>query len=148
MVALKPLLGSLALAVASTAALPSAGKAAEPPARITATVDATIRPLMAKYDVPGLALAITVDGQRYFFNYGVSSKETGKPVTENTLFEIGSLSKTFTATLICYAQALGQVSLADHAGMYLPALATQRHRPRQSAGPRHLHGRRTAAAIS
>jgi CubicO group peptidase (beta-lactamase class C family) len=40
----------------------------------------------------------------------------------DTLFELGSISKTFTATLAAYAQASGKLSLAENASQYLPAL--------------------------
>jgi beta-lactamase class C len=69
-----------------------------------------------------MAVAVTVDGQALFFNYGEASKQDHKPVTENTLFELGSVSKTITATLACYAQDQGKLSFADHPGQYLPQL--------------------------
>jgi beta-lactamase class C len=77
---------------------------------------------MAQHDVPGMAVAVTVDGQALFFSYGEASKQEHKPVTENTLFELGSVSKTITATLACYAQGLGKLSFADHPGRYIPQL--------------------------
>lgn len=89
---------------------------------IRSITDATISPLMAEYDVPGLAVAITVNGQSHFFNYGVASRESNAPVSEETLFEVGSISKTFTATLTTYAQALGELSLDDRPGRYVPEL--------------------------
>ena len=52
----------------------------------------------------------------------MASKENGKAVTEDTLFEIGSVSKTFTATLAAYAQATGKLSLSDKASSVLPEL--------------------------
>ena len=82
-----------------------------------------IRPIMAAYDVPGMAVAVTVQGKHYFFNYGVASKEGGQNVSESTLFEIGSISKTFTATLASCAQARGILSFSDHASKYFPDLA-------------------------
>ena len=91
-------------------------------AAVRVAVDRAIQPLMAQYDVPGIAVAVTVDGQAQFFNYGEASKQEHKPVTENTLFELGSVSKTVTATLACYAQGLGKLSLADHPGQYVPQL--------------------------
>ncbi|AEK63346.1 class C beta-lactamase [Collimonas fungivorans] len=89
---------------------------------IKTAVDSAIQPLMQSYAIPGMAVAVTIDGKNYFFNYGVASKETRQPVTNRTLFEIGSLSKTFTATLASYAQVDGKLSLSDSASKYLPSL--------------------------
>ena len=85
-------------------------------------VNAAVRPVMQAQGIPGMAVAVTVNGKPHYFNYGVASKENAQPVTENTLFEIGSLSKTFTATLAAYAQASGKLSLSDKASQVLPAL--------------------------
>lgn len=82
-----------------------------------------IEPVMKENDVLGMAVAVTIKGKRYFFNYGVASKESGQKVTENTIFEIGSISKTFTATLAAYAQRTGTMALSDPAVKYMPALA-------------------------
>jgi beta-lactamase class C len=86
-------------------------------------VTEAIRPVMDEYNVPGMAVAVTIGGQRSYFNYGVASKESGQKVTEDTLFEIGSISKTFTATLASYAQVTGALSFSDKASRYMPALA-------------------------
>jgi len=91
-------------------------------AQIEAAVNAVVAPVMQQQNIPGMAVAITVDGKQHYFNYGVASKKTGTPVTESTLFEIGSVSKTFTATLAAYAQASGKLSLSDKASHVLPAL--------------------------
>jgi beta-lactamase class C len=91
-------------------------------AAVRAAVDRAIQPLMAQHDVPGMAVAVTVDGHAMFFNYGEASKQGHVPVTENTLFELGSVSKTITATLACYAQGLGKLSFDDHPGTYMPQL--------------------------
>ena len=85
-------------------------------------VNAAVRPVMQAQGIPGMAVAVTVNGKPHYFNYGVASKESAQPVTENTLFEIGSLSKTFTATLAAYAQASGKLSLSDKASQVWPAL--------------------------
>lgn len=89
---------------------------------LRAIVDQAIRPVIAEYDLPGVAVAVTVDGKASFFNYGLASREHDTPVSEHTLFELGSISKTFTATLAAYAQATGKLSLDDRPGKYLPAL--------------------------
>lgn len=90
--------------------------------QIETVVNAAVQPVMQAQAIQGMAVAVTVNGQAHYFNYGVASKETGNPVTQDTLFEIGSVSKTFTATLAAYAQATGKLSLSDKASQVLPAL--------------------------
>ncbi|WP_371917231.1 class C beta-lactamase [Pseudomonas sp. R37(2017)] len=90
--------------------------------QIETVVNAAVQPVMQAEGIHGMAVAVTVNGQAHYFNYGVASTETGRPVTQDTLFEIGSVSKTFTATLAAYAQATGKLSLADKASQLLPAL--------------------------
>ncbi|HEX2728018.1 MAG TPA: class C beta-lactamase [Beijerinckiaceae bacterium] len=112
----------LALAIISSCLLAPASRAADNPDRIAAAVDRAFRPLLKEHDVPGIAVAVTVDGRQHFFSYGVAAKDRNAPVGKDTLFEIGSISKTFTATLVSYAQALGRISLDDHPGKYIPQL--------------------------
>ncbi|NEV12220.1 MULTISPECIES: class C beta-lactamase [Rhizobium] len=91
--------------------------------RLERAVNEVVRPLMKENDVPGMAIALTVKGKRYVFNYGVASKESGQKVTNDTIFELGSISKTFTATLGSYAQINGKLSFSDKATKYMPELA-------------------------
>jgi beta-lactamase class C len=116
------LAGSLILATIWSSLISLAVQAADSE-KIAAAVDRAFKPLLAEHDLPGLAVGVTVNGEQYFFSYGVASKEDDKPVTEHTLFEIGSISKTFAATLASYAVATGKLSLDDHPGKYMPALA-------------------------
>lgn len=91
--------------------------------KIKDIVDQAVQPVMRQYNIPGMAVAVTVNGKNYFYNYGVASKETKQAVTNMTNFEIGSLSKTFTATLATYAQVNGQLSLTDSVSKHLPYLS-------------------------
>lgn len=100
---------------------PVLANAADHP-ELAVAVDHAFAPLMEEYDVPGMAIAITIDGQHHFFNYGVSSLESGDPVTEHTIFELGSVSKTFTAALGGYALARGELTLDETASRYIPEL--------------------------
>ncbi|CAE6733639.1 Beta-lactamase [Paraburkholderia haematera] len=77
---------------------------------------------MAKDGIPGMAVGIVDGDKHYVFNYGLASTEARKPVTGDTLFELGSVSKTLTATLASYAQVRGDLSLSDQTGKYLPSL--------------------------
>lgn len=112
---------ALTLTLTSTMAGPVAADAAEP-ANASRKIDAAAQALMREYAVPGLAIAITRDGRHEFHTYGVASRHTQAPVSADTLFEVGSISKTYTATLATYAQALGKLSLTDSPARFLPAL--------------------------
>ena len=120
------MLGFVATAIFSFGAMSVAAHAADAAdadsARIRKTVDDTIKPLMALHGIAGMAVGVVVQGRPYVFDYGVASKATQQPVTRDTLFELGSVSKTFTATLASYAQGQGDLSLNDPVGKYLPSL--------------------------
>ena len=105
-----------------SALLPLAGHAVEDGrGRIERMVAQTVEPVMQQYGIPGMAVGIIIKGQGYVYDYGVASK-AGRPVTRDTLFEVGSISKTFTATLASYAQVTGKLSFSDSASRFLPAL--------------------------
>lgn len=104
-------------------ATPGASHAADaPPGRVQRAVDEAIRPLMAKDRIPGVAVGIIDAGKPWVINYGVASTQTRTPVTNDTLFELGSVSKTFTATLTAWAQVDHRLALSDSVGTYLPSL--------------------------
>ncbi|HDQ4755916.1 TPA: PDC family class C beta-lactamase [Pseudomonas aeruginosa] len=110
------------LLFATTSAI--AGEA--PADRLKALVDAAVQPVMKANDIPGLAVAISLKGEPHYFSYGLASKEDGRRVTPETLFEIGSVSKTFTATLAGYALAQDKMRLDDRASQHWPALQGSR----------------------
>jgi beta-lactamase class C len=117
----RPFATLLALASLASCSVPEA-RTPEDPARLRGVVDEAILPVIAEFDIPGMAVALVVDGEPFFFNYGVASRESGAPVTERTLFEIGSASKNFTATLVAHALVLDSLSLDDHPGRFMPEL--------------------------
>ena len=95
-------------------------QAAEP---LQTQVDDVIEPLMKAEGITGMAVAVYTHDQAHYFSYGVASKLERTPVTADTLFEIGSLSKTYTATLAALASAEGSLDLTAQAQRYQPALA-------------------------
>lgn len=113
----------IATAALVTCATMAIVHAAEPErGAIKKTVDAVIAPLMQKDGIHGMAIGVIAQGKPLVFNYGVASVQTRQPVTDHTLFELGSVSKTFTATLTAYAELSGDLSLSDPTSKYLPAL--------------------------
>jgi beta-lactamase class C len=100
-------------------ALPGASPRAD---SVHRAVDAVIPQLMAKDRIPGMAVGVTVDGNEYVVNYGSASDTPRTPVTDATLFELGSVTKAFTATLVSWARVRGQLSLDARTDQYLPQL--------------------------
>ncbi|MGE6108897.1 FOX/MOX family class C beta-lactamase [Aeromonas sobria] len=88
------------------------------PDALRQTVDATIKPLLKEHHIPGMAVAVLKDGKAHYFNYGLANRESGQRVSEQTLFEIGSVSKTLTATLGAYALVKGGFQLDDKASQH------------------------------
>jgi beta-lactamase class C len=91
-------------------------------AKVRQAVDEAMKPVIEQYGLPGLAVAVTIAGTRHFIEYGLASKDPPVSVTRDTLFELGSISKTFTATLATYAEVEGKLSLNDNVSKYMPEL--------------------------
>ncbi len=74
-------------------------------------------------NIPGLALAIVKDDRIVFAKgFGVASLETGAAVTPDTLFQIGSVTKTFTAAAIVTLAETGRLKLDAPIGSYINGL--------------------------
>lgn len=110
-----------AVATLMWAGLAHAGEAS-PVDPLRPVVDASIQPLLKEHRIPGMAVAVLKDGKAHYFNYGVANRESGAGVSEQTLFEIGSVSKTLTATLGAYAVVKGAMQLDDKASRHAPWL--------------------------
>ncbi|MES1218835.1 MAG: serine hydrolase domain-containing protein [Bacteroidota bacterium] len=83
-------------------------------------VDEVISPYINQLNSVGVSVGILKNGKAYFYNYGETAKGNNKLPTENTIYEIGSISKTFTAILLADAVNSGKVKLDDPVNKYLP----------------------------
>ena len=86
-------------------------------------VDERIEAAMKRYHVPGVALAISWQGREHLRGFGITNADYPLPVDADTLFRIGSTTKTFTATSVMRLVEQGKVDLAAPARRYLPNLA-------------------------
>lgn len=88
---------------------------------VVAEIEARIAQAMAEHQLPGLAIGIVQAGQVcYARGFGVANMDTGKPVTTATLFNVGSLSKSFTAIAIFQLVEQGKIDLDTKAAEILP----------------------------
>lgn len=72
---------------------------------------------------PGCALGVMRDGRlAYAKGYGLASLELDLPITPGTVFDIGSVSKQFTALAVVLLAQDGKLSLDDEIQKYLPEI--------------------------
>ena len=84
-------------------------------------VDNYVRTVMAERQIPGAAVAVIDKGKVVKIQgYGVASLEHNVPVTLDTVFEIGSVSKQMTASGIMLLVEDGKVALDEKISAYLP----------------------------
>lgn len=69
-----------------------------------------------------MAVAVIYQGKPHYYTFGKADIAANKPVTPQTLFELGSISKTFTGVLGGDAIARGEISLDDPVTRYWPQL--------------------------
>lgn len=89
--------------------------------RQTETLDAIIRTQMDAQQIPGLAVAVIRRGEIIkALGYGLANVEHKVPVTDQTMFQSGSIGKQFTAAAIMLQVDDGLVALADPLSKFFP----------------------------
>ena len=117
------LLNQVGLTALVTASLLSGTvQAADNNDHLKSTVDQQAKLLMNEHDISGMSFGVIIDGKSHFYHYGLADKKAKIPVSENTIFELGSISKTFAATLASYSELNGTLTLEDTADKYIPYL--------------------------
>jgi CubicO group peptidase (beta-lactamase class C family) len=124
---------------------PETGRAMRPSGRGAAAIDepalnARIASILNRWPAVGLAVGIVRNGSLEFFHgHGVADMASKAPITEDTVFRIASITKTFTAVAVLQLWEQGRVDLDAPVNDYLRAYrlipAKAGHRP---ATVRHL----------
>jgi CubicO group peptidase (beta-lactamase class C family) len=79
-----------------------------------------IREKMAAWLVPGAAVGVWHRGEMLTAGFGITSVENPLPVNDQTLFQIGSITKTLTATAVMRLVEQGKLELGAPVQRYLP----------------------------
>jgi CubicO group peptidase (beta-lactamase class C family) len=94
--------------------------AADAPRTTQDAVDAAVNPHLEKKQLVGVVVGLLApDGSREFFTYG-TTKTAGPSPTADTIFEIGSISKTFTCLLLAQLVERQEARLDDPVRVLLP----------------------------
>lgn len=84
-------------------------------------LDDLVKEQMQKQHIPGVSVAIVKDGKVVEARgYGLASVELNVPATKDTVYEIGSITKQFTATLVMMLVEENKIALTDPIKKYLP----------------------------
>jgi len=97
-----------------------------------------VEALATKHNVPGVAVGVDLRGASFTVCRGVTHVKHPLPVDPDTLFQIASNSKTFTATLLMQLVAEGALGLDDPVRKHLPALRLSDAREADRLTVRHL----------
>ncbi|MEM8917642.1 MAG: serine hydrolase domain-containing protein [Pseudomonadota bacterium] len=112
-----------------------------------AEIDAFVEQRMEELAIPGVAIALITDGEIvHARGFGVTHAEGG-PVTENTAFMIGSISKPFTATAILQLVEQGVLGLDDPVVEHVPWFRTRLKSASDKITIRHLLSHRSGFSM-
>jgi methyl acetate hydrolase len=89
-----------------------------------AAIDSSLREAIERKDVPGV-VALVTDRERVLYQgaFGVADVSTGRPLTQDAIFRIASMTKPVTSVALMQLVEQGRIGLDDPASKYLPELA-------------------------
>lgn len=96
------------------------------------------RSAIRSYRIPGTAIGLWYHNREYSAGVGVTSLEDPLPVTPGTLFQAGSITKTFTAMRLLQLVDQGKVNLEDRVRQFIPDFRVRDEKTSELAKVRHL----------
>lgn len=81
-----------------------------------------ITPILPANRAGGVAVAVRIEGRTLFFNYGLADLADKRPITSNSLFNLGSIRKALEVTLLAQAVKQGELDLHDPVAKYVVEL--------------------------
>lgn len=110
----------LATTAAESAPPTETRSAADAPGPGTDQIDRIIQSEMTRQHIPGLSVAVARNGRPLLAQgYGLANVELNAPATEKTVYQLQSITKSFTATAIMMLVEEGRIALDAPVGRYL-----------------------------
>jgi len=94
--------------------------------------------LLSEYRIPSAAIGVLHDGEITDFAVGVKNLSTEEPATTDTIYQCGSMTKTWTALAFMQLVAEGKVGLDEPVRTYLPGFKVADPEVSAKVTPRHL----------
>lgn len=94
--------------------------------------------LLSEYRIPSAAIGVLQDGRITDFAVGVTNQLTEEPATVDTIYQCGSMTKTWTALAFMQFVDEGKVGLDEPVRSYLPSFAVADQEVSAKVTPRHL----------
>jgi D-alanyl-D-alanine-carboxypeptidase/D-alanyl-D-alanine-endopeptidase len=88
--------------------------------KLDSVVDKAARTYLINPKRVGFSLGFIANGKTYIYNYGETAPGSGKIPTQHSIYEIGSITKTFTGLLVAHAIKEGKMELTADIRKYLP----------------------------
>lgn len=104
-------------------------------AALKAAVSNEVQQLLQQQQIPGMAVAVLWQGKTFYYSFGVADMAKQSSVTPDTVFELGSISKTFAGVIGAQALGRGDIKLTDSVATHWPELTAT---PWQSINMQHL----------
>ncbi|MFL6125404.1 serine hydrolase [Actinophytocola sp.] len=101
-------------------------------------IQARVTELLAEYGIPSAAIGVLHDGEIVEFAVGVKNVETREPVTTDTVYQCGSMTKTWTALAFMQLVDEGKVELDEPVRTYLPGFTVADPEASAKATPRQM----------
>jgi len=107
------------------------------------TIDLTrlgthVSELLAEYRIPSAAIGVLQHGEVADFAVGVMNVSTGEPATTDTIYQCGSMTKTWTALAFMQFVDEGKIDLDEPVSTYLPGFRVADPEVSAKVTPRHL----------
>ncbi|CUX44638.1 serine hydrolase domain-containing protein [Clostridium sp. C105KSO13] len=93
----------------------------------SAAIQGLLKDACRKSGVPGISVSVLADDEVLYFSSGYADREKKLPASENTLYELASVSKAFTGIGILLLEEKGLLSMTDPIQKYLPWFTLKYH---------------------
>jgi len=114
--------GALSVALGAQFSAPALAQARPKFSAALAAIRAYGEAHRTQFTLPGLTLGLTTpDGLVEVLNFGYANADARTPITPDTLFQIGSISKVMTASVVHQLAAEGRFNLTDRVSALMPA---------------------------